>query len=165
MSGEYAAAGLLWRVLEDGPAAVLAGAFQDGGHQGGGVRGQGSALACRRPDDRRPSIGSLAMHIATRGGVLAAVGLAAVFLTAVTGCSSDPGQDDSESELLRGLAILADSNSANQVTCLNVAHAQKLSKEDKERFGVIGLPGTSLWTGYEPGPWGQSVSDRLGFPG
>ncbi|MFG2134799.1 hypothetical protein ACGFNV_44610 [Streptomyces sp. NPDC048751] len=97
------------------------------------------------------------MRIATCGPARVAVALTAACLTAATGCSSNSGDSDSDSKVLRQLAILADGNGTGQVTYLDVATARKLDKEKPKRFGAVGQPGTSLLTSYRPGPWGQHL--------
>ncbi|MFF0160438.1 hypothetical protein ACFYRY_23350 [Streptomyces sp. NPDC005263] len=96
------------------------------------------------------------MPTTARRSVLGATALA-VLLAVNTGCSADSGQAGTDSKVLEGLGALARGNSAKQVTYLDAAKAQELSKGGQIRVGSFGQPASGLLSAYQPPPWGEAL--------
>ncbi|WP_405690994.1 hypothetical protein [Streptomyces sp. NBC_01185] len=84
------------------------------------------------------------MRITARGPAVGAAALAMALLAAVAGCSSGSGDGDSGSRLLTGLRTLAGDSDTKQVTYLDAAAVQKLSKGDANRFASVAQPGSFM---------------------
>ncbi|WP_333767343.1 hypothetical protein [Streptomyces sp. IBSBF 2435] len=86
-----------------------------------------------------------------------AMGAATAAALLVAGCSSGSGGGGSTS--LKALGHLrADANASKTVTYLDSARVRKLGAADPKRFSSVGQPGSGLLGGYEPAPWGPSVT-------